>query len=72
MATCPKLSTCRLMSTLLAEMPAVGGVYQRLYCHACFQACARLWVLRRLGEQGVPPSLFPFESSRAESIVRQG
>ena len=72
MPACPHLRDCTLLSRTLANMPAIAGVYRRLYCTDAWHLCARCAVLEHLGVQRVPPSLFPFEGDRAALLLRLG
>jgi len=72
MPTCPRLQTCALHACTLAGMPTLADLYRRLYCRGAWGCCARMWVQESLGEGHVPPSLFPFEKSRALALIRLG
>jgi hypothetical protein len=72
MPACPHHNECALLSRTLAQMPILAEIYRRLYCTDAWCLCARYTVLKHLGAQRIPPSLFPFEGDRAALLMRLG
>lgn len=70
MAECECLPTCPFFNEYMADMPASTNLMKSVYCRGDNSRCARYMVLRALGKDNVPMTLFPNDAEEAEKFIR--
>ena len=69
MSDCEVLSSCPFFREKMEDMPEHVELFKTLYCRGNKQVCARYIVLKDLGREQVPSSLFPNHVEEANHIL---
>lgn len=72
MADCECLPKCPFFNGKINPTDGLGAMYKRHYCLGDNSSCARLMVLRALGRDRVPPTLFPNQAEVAKKLIEEG
>lgn len=66
---CEYLADCSFFGEHMGKLQATAASIKRTFCCGKYTKCARYIVMQRLGK--APASLFPFQTDRAEKILRE-
>jgi hypothetical protein len=69
MADCECLAGCVFFNDKMKSMPSSATQFKNKYCKGDNAECARYMVLKALGREKVPPSLFPNQTEKAREII---
>ncbi len=69
MANCECLEGCPFFNDKMDNMPALANIFKKNFCRGDYSQCARHMVFEKLGKPAVPPTLFPNEKEKAETIL---
>lgn len=72
MAECEYLPGCPFFNDKMKNMPAIADQFKKKYCLGENSTCARFVVLRALGREKVPATLFPNQMDKAQGILAAG
>lgn len=67
---CEHLNNCPLFGPDTGLSHRGRRVFREIYCTGDKMHCARYMVRTAVGESSLPDDLYPFELSRAESLIR--
>ncbi|HEY5997584.1 MAG TPA: hypothetical protein VIU29_11220, partial [Candidatus Deferrimicrobiaceae bacterium] len=56
---CELLETCIFFNDKMADMPGTAAMYKRQFCLGDNSRCARFMVVKTIGREHVPATLFP-------------
>jgi hypothetical protein len=71
MANCERTGQCAFYREELATMPMIAGIYKDYYCRGDNSECAIRMLATAIGEQKLPPDLFPNQTVRARKLIAQ-
>lgn len=69
MPNCDLISTCIFFNDNMADMPSTAEIFKNIYCKGDPDHCARMMVVKGLGREKVPSSLFPNQTDEALEII---
>ncbi|RPJ09128.1 MAG: hypothetical protein EHM28_02415 [Spirochaetaceae bacterium] len=69
MDTCELMHKCRFLNEKIADLPLVVHIMKKTFCTGSKGHCARYIIFRALGNDGLPPDLFPNHLYRAHEIL---
>lgn len=69
MANCELLDGCAFFNDRMADQPVTADLMKSRLCKIDNAECARYKVYRALGEEKVPPNLFPNQLDKASRII---
>ena len=71
MACCERAERCAFYRDELATMPMISYIYKDYYCRGDITACAIRMLAAAVGDQRLPPDLFPNQTIRARRLIAQ-
>lgn len=71
MADCECVPKCPFFNDRMVNMPTLAETMKKKYCQGGFDQCARHIVFKVLGSPGVPLDLFPNQTERVPSLLKQ-
>jgi hypothetical protein len=69
MPACERVQSCPFFNGVMLEMPATAEYLKTIYCRGDYAKCARYMVIKALGAEKVPLTLFPDESDKATRLI---
>jgi hypothetical protein len=71
MAECEVLSICPFFNEMIPDIPAVTEGLKMIYCLGDNSECARHMIIKELGAEGVPRTMFPNEQDKARFTLEK-
>jgi hypothetical protein len=72
MAECPLLKGCLFFNDKIPDNSGLGAMYKKKYCLSDNSQCARHMIVKSLGREKVPTTLYPNMLDQAQAIIAQG
>jgi hypothetical protein len=69
MACCERTEHCAFYCDALATMPMISVIYKDYYCRGDNSDCAIRMLAAAIGDQQLPPDLFPNQTVRARKLI---
>jgi hypothetical protein len=60
---------CSFQENMLQNKPVTAAIFKSLFCDLDFEKCARFMAAKALGQNEVPPDLYPNHTDRLRRIM---